>query len=869
MKFTLNWLKRHLKTEASLEQITEALTSIGLEVEEILNPAEKLGAFEVAYIEEAKPHPNADKLKICSVASAGGSLQIVCGASNARAGIKVVLANIGVNIPQGNFKIKKSKIRGEHSWGMLCSASELGIEEQLNGGKSNGDQSNEGIMELPADAEIGTKLTEALKINDPMIEIAITPNRGDCLSVRGVARDLVAKGLGQLAPLHESYDFIDNIDNTGGIGDISDTGGKSDIHISNFCYESPLIKQFVSINMEGLTNSDSPAWMQNFLQSVGVKPISALIDISNFITIDIGRPSHIYDADKLIGSIKPQIAQQDSKFKALDGKEYLIKCGDIIITDDGAVSDGTLGDDVVGDDGGRVVAIAGVIGGQATQCTSDTRNITIELANFDANQIALTRRRMNISTDASYRFERGVDTGNTKQTSGLLMGLLQKFCGGKTGSIHIGSNMGGADINNIDTNHNVEIKFPLSDISKKIGIEITQENVKDILAKLGFKVVMKGDASGELYVTAPSWRCDIVAKEDILEEIIRIYGYEKLTSASLAASASVVSSPASCIKIGDIGTKQDVILQAKYLLANIGADEVISFSFMGAENAKIFGFKDEDLIRIKNPIAQNLGVMRASIIPNLLNLAKSNINRGAKQINIFESGKVFCKQKPSAAILQSESFAGICYGSYFVPNENGTIRQDIHQIFHAKANMEVVIRKFIDIESLKFANGGVASYFHPFKAGVAKLGNNIIGTYGEIHPKILSDFNLPAKICGFEINLDVLPSPKLKKPKLFEANNLQPIERDFAFILCEKTPVFDLIQAVKSVGRNLITSVDVFDVYQGKNLEKGKKSVGLRIVIQPVKTSLKEEEITAISTKIINKIESDFNAILRKTDIAT
>ena len=789
MKFTWNWLNDHLDTSSSMAEILDALPMIGLEVEDVDNPAERLAEFKVAEILSASRHPNADKLQVCQVNTGTETLQIVCGAPNARAGIKVVLAQPGTYIPGLDITIKKGEIRGEESNGMLCSASELGISDD-----------HDGIMELPADAEAGMAAAAAAGMDDPVIEIAITPNRGDCLGVRGVARDLAAAGFGTLKPLDLSPE-------AGGFA--SPLGWAIDTKDASAC---PLV---TGRYFKDVTNGPSPAWMAQRLTAIGQRPISLLVDITNYVMFDLGRPLHAYDADKVTGDrLTIRNAQAGETLTALNEKTYELDEDMIIIADEHGPDD-----------------IAGVMGGERTGVSETTTNMFLEIAIFDPVSVATTGRKLNLHSDARYRFERGLDTDGPIAMAGHIARLVTSLTGGEASELIIA----GAEIAAPDA-----IAYQPASVTSLTGVEVAPDTQDEILTKLGFEIVK--DSATDWQVTRPSWRPDIHGKADVIEEVIRIYGYEHLPMLPLPMD-HVIARP-SLTK-----TQRRTAYLRRALVARDYV-EAVTFSFMKEEDAKLFGGGADEL-RLANPISADLNMMRPTILPNLLQAAGRNLRRGMSDLSFFEIGPVFAGVAKEA---QSHICAGIRQGR-MVTADWRSQNQPV-TVFDIKADLLNALQAIgVATDNLQVTNDA-PDYYHPGRSGSVKQGKMILGTFGEIHPSIASHFDVKGAVAGFELFFQSVPAPKDKGPAkpLLALNSLQALSRDFAFVVDEAVSADALVKAVKAGGKPFVADVSVFDVYQGDKMEAGKKSLALSVTLQPQKTTLVDSEIVEICDKIIANV---------------
>ena len=793
MKFTLSWLKQFLDTDASLDQIANRLTMIGLEVEEIEDKDSDLAGFEVAEIISAQPHPDADKLKLCKVQTGTEILQIVCGASNAREGIKVVLAKVGTIIPAGNFKIKQAKIRGVESCGMMCSYEELGLE---------GDSS--GIIELDSSALIGNKATKYLGVDDPVIHINITPNRADALGVYGIARDLAAAGIGKLKDLQIpaiNHKFRTNFD----------------IQIK----DSDACSLFAIREIRDLNNTKSPEWLKNLLQNIGVGSISPLVDITNYISYSFGQPMHAYDADKIGGSnLTVETLKSNIKFNALNDKEYQLDNGDLVICDKNAIH-----------------CLAGIIGSTESACDKETKNVVLEAASFNSEHIARTGRRLQLDTDSRYRFERNVDRSFTLQAFDFATNLVLSICGG-TASELVSS--GNAELPTRTVN------FSTNFLKSRTNINLSLEEISSILTKLGFDC--KANAADSIDIIIPNWRYDVSIREDIVEEIIRIYGYKKLPETPLPNARISRIIPHNQKRIFDI----------KRLLSSTGYTELVTWSFMDSKKAALFSNIKEELT-LQNPISSDLDYMRPSILPNLLKAARNNLNRSFKDLSLFEAGPIFV----DTGEQQITSVSGIRLGNNAPKNSHGDCRK--FDIFDIKSDIANIFASTgLDIDKCQIQNNA-PKYYHPTRSASIYLGKNILGHFGQVHPSILKEFEIDTDVIAFEINLLNLPfgKPKYGKKPEWISSDYQMITRDYAFIVDSTQPVGEMLQFIRNVNKKLVKSVSLFDVYSGKNITEGKKSVALSVNIQDDNKTLTETDIENINKAIIDGIKQKFTAQIR------
>ena len=786
MKFPLTLLTRFLITDKPLAEIAAVATNIGLEVESVEDASAALSPFVVAEILEATQHPNADKLRVCKVHTAEGELQIVCGAANARAGIKVALAKVGSVIPRGNIEIKKSSIRGVESCGMLCSADELGL-----GGDSDG------IIELPADANIGASIVEVLRLDDPVIDLAITPNRGDCMGVYGIARDLAAAGLGTLKPLcvpaiAESEKFPRDIQ-------LHHTGCRA----------------FSGRVIRGVKNGASPVWLQRTLEAAGMRPISALVDITNYFTLAFGRPLHVFDLAKIEGGIQVRAAREGETLAALNEKTYVLDVSDMVIADDK-----------------KALALAGIMGGAASGVTEATTELLLEVALFDPLQIAASGRRHQIDSDARARFERGVDAGFVETANLRATEMILELCGGAATEAKLAGNVA-------DTR--APIAFDAAAINALGGTQIATETMEKTLTALGF--ICAGDR-----VKIPSWRQDVSGIADLAEEVLRITGYDTIPSVSLPKSPAVA--------LPVLHANQRRLALLRRAAAARGLNETHAWGFCSAAEAEAFGGQKAALTLI-NPISADLSVMRPSLLPHLVRAAARNAARGQTRIALFEAGAVFHGVTPDGQRTMLAGLrAGLCHGLSW----QGSPQVDWR---NAKADLCALLEA-AGIETTKLTTSRhVPGWYHPGRAGALSLGpKNILGYFGELHPAALKALDCDFPVMACELLLEALPQPKATKRKALSVSDYQSVTRDFAFVLAEATPAADLLAAVNKAEKTLIRSVTIFDVYQGKNLPEGKKSIALSVTLQAGDRTLTDAEIEKVAAAIIDAA-ANAGAVLR------
>jgi phenylalanyl-tRNA synthetase beta chain len=785
MKFTLSWLKAPLDTDADSATIAAKLTQIGLEVESVEDAGARLKDFTVAHVISAEKHPNADKLKLCMVdTGAGAPVQVVCGAPNARTGMKAVFARPGVVIPVSGEVLKIGTIRGVESRGMLCSGRELLLSDD-----------HDGIIELPADAKVGELAATALGLNDPVIDINLTPNRGDAAAVYGVARDLAAAGLGRLRE-----------------GDLSPVPGK---------FTSPIktgldfpagaenaAPMFAGRLIRGVKNGPSPQWLQDWLKAVGLRPISALVDVTNFISLDRGRPLHVFDAKKLKGNLRARFAKDGETLLALDGKTYTLDKDMVVIADDEAAR-----------------GIGGIMGGEDSSCTDATTDVFVESALFDPVRIARAGRLLGIISDARYRFERGVDPEFVVPGLELATKIILMFCGGEPGEIVVAGK---------PTEWRRTIEFDPAFVKQIAGVDVAPREQKQILERLGFKV----EGEKPMRVMPPSWRGDIAGKADLVEEVVRIHGIDNVPSTPMPRTSWVAKST--------LTPAQKRLRTVRRLLAARGFNETINFTFIPRANAKLFGGGD-DARQLENPIAADLDAMRPSVLPSLLAGAQRNAARGFSELTMFEIGAQFESGMPGA---QATVAAGIRTGD---AARSWTKSAHAPDAFDAKADMLAVLEAAMGGPMTAPIKQGAAAWYHPGRSGTLALGPKTIAYFGELHPKIIAAFDLKGSVSAFEIFLDAIPEPKTKSKARspFAASPYQASERDFAFLVDAKVSADEIVRAAKGADRNLIEQVSVFDLYEGKGVPEGKKSLAIAVRIQPKDKTLTEPELDALAQKVI------------------
>ena len=794
MKFTLSWLKTHLETDATVGEIVEAMTMAGLEVEHVEDPAAALSAFTVARVIEAKQHPNADRLRVCQVETKDGLKEIVCGAPNARAGLFTVYAPIGTYIPGSGITLEPRAVRGVVSNGMLCSAAELKTAEE-----------SDGILEL-AEAPVGTPAAAALGL-EAVIDFEVTPNRPDWLGVAGIARDLAAAGLGRLkdlavAPVPSRF------------------ANPIEIRVDG----SDACPAFAGRVIRGLKNGPSPVWLQERLRAIGLRPINALVDVTNFLSYDRARPLHVYDAARLTGGfIEARLGREGESVAALDGKTYEATPEMCVIAD-----------------GSGAVGLGGVMGGEATGSTLATTEVFIESAWFDPIRTAQTGRDLSLISDAQYRFARGVDPGFVVPGLELATRLILEFCGGEASEISVAGAIPLPP---------PAIDFDPAYVRKLAGLDLPEGRIRTILEALGF--TYEGAKNREV-VQPPSWRRDVEGKADLVEEVARIAGYGALPAEPLP--------PAPRPAGGVLTLRQSRMRAARRALAAAGYAEAVTWSFVSRAAAEAFGGGAETLV-LENPISAELDCMRPSILPGLIEAAGRNARRGFADAALFEIGPVFAGTEPAD---QRTAIAGI-----LAPH--GPRRWDHapgDDLFALKADLIALLDELgAPTASLQTAQESPRPWWRPGRAARLQLGPKaVLAEFGEIHPKILKLLDVEGPIYAFEAWLEAIPEPKKKAVKTRPAlalSPLMPLSRDFAFVVGRDTAAGDLVRAVHSADRQLIAGVRVFDVYEGAGVPEGGKSVAVEVTIQPREKTLSDAEIEAISARIVGAASKAVGAVLR------
>jgi phenylalanyl-tRNA synthetase beta chain len=805
VKFTLGWLKDHLDTDASLGEIVDKLTMIGLEVENVEDKAALLKPFVIASVVSCEKHPNADRLRVCmvdigQVANGEKPIQVVCGAPNARVGMKGVFSAPGTFIPGKSMTLEVGKIRGVESRGMLLSEAEMMISDD-----------HEGIVDLPADAPVGASYVEWAGAAEPVIEINLTPNRPDCTGVNGIARDLGAASLGT---------YKDNAPKP--------VKGTFPCPVAVTIENPELCPAFGLRLVRGLKNGPSPDWLQKRLTAIGLRPINALVDITNFITFDRGRPLHVFDAGKVNGNLTVRRAKNGETLTALDGKTYTLDQGMCVIADEKEVE-----------------SLSGIMGGEATGCDEATTDVLIESALWNEFNIAQTGRKLGINSDARYRFERGIDPAFTVPGLELATQMVLDLCGGEPSEIVMAGD---------PTPKEIVIDFPLSELPRLTGLKLPFTDVRRVLEKLGFFAAGQGE---KVKVAVPSWRPDVHGKADIVEEVVRIVGVDRV--------------PPTPFPRGDDARKpvltpiQNRTRKAKRALAARGLTEAVTWSFVSKNEAELFGGGKAELA-LANPIAAELSDMRPSLFPGLVMAAQKNADRGFADTALFEVGQVFKGDRPQDQFTAATGLRR----ALAKPDGTGRHWAGANQpvdAFDAKADaMAVLAAAGAPMQALQVVPGGPA-WFHPGRSGTIQMGpKNVLGVFGELHPRALKALDAEGPLVGFEVMLEAIPEPKAKATRakpLLELSPFQPVTRDFAFMVDAAVKAGDLVRAAQNVDKKLITNVTVFDVYEGKGIEPGKKSIAIAVTLQPRDKTMTDEEIDALAARIVGEVTKRTGGVLR------
>ena len=804
MKFTLPWLREHLETDAALDEIVATLTRVGLEVEGVDDKAKALAGFTIAHVIEAKQHPNADRLRVCMVDTGEGApVQVVCGAPNARTGMKSVFSPPGTFIPGKAITLGVGTIRGVESRGMLCSAAELQLSDEADG-----------IIELPADAPVGARYADYAKLGEPVIEINLLPNRPDCTGVHGIARDLAAASLGA---------FKDNL--------IRPVPGAFACPVGvrlEFGDTPPLCPAFGLRLVRGVKNGPSPDWLQARLKAIGLRPINALVDITNFITFDRGRPLHVFDAAKVQGALTVRRARAGEALLALDGRTYKLDETMCVIADEEGVE-----------------SLAGIMGGEASGCSEATTDVLIESALWEPRNIAQTGRRLSIHSDARYRFERGVDPAFMLPGLELATRMVFDLCGGEPSEIVVAGD---------PTPPERVIEFPVDEVARLAGMAVPLPEMRRLLGHLGFFVAGTGE---RVKVAVPSWRPDIEGKADIVEEVIRIVGVDRIPALPFdrgeAPRKPVLTPP------------QMRTRKAKRALATRGLVEAVTWSFISEQQAQAFGGGQPELA-LANPIAADLSQMRPSIVPGLAAAAQRNADRGFGDVALFEVGQVFRGERPED---QGLAAAGIRRGLAKAggAGRHWSAKATAADSFDVRGDaLAALAAAGAPPQALQVVPGGPA-WLHPGRSGTIQIGpQSVLGHFGELHPRVLEALGVDGPLVAFEVLLDRIPPAKARptraKPAL-ALSAFQPVERDFAFVVDRAVKAGDIVRAAQNADRKLVGAVTVFDVYEGIGIEPGKKSIAIAVTLQPREQTLTDAQIDAVGAELAAEVAKRTGGVLR------
>jgi len=798
MKFTLSWLKDHLETTASVDEICEVLTDLGLEVEEVINPADRLAEFTIGRVTHAEKHPDADRLNVCQVLTDEGSTQIICGAPNARTGITVVVAKPGVYVPGIDTTIGVGKIRGIESFGMMCSEREMELSEE-----------HDGIIELPS-GEVGERFIDWLAEHDParvdpVIDIAITPNRPDACGVRGIALDLAARGLGTMKPAPEAHvegQFASPI--TVAIDEDTRKGG---------------CEVFAGRLIRGVKNGPSPEWLQQRLKAIGLRPISALVDVTNFFTFDRNRPLHVFDADKVKGNLRVHRAEGGETLIGLDEKAYTLGPGQVVISDDEGIE-----------------SIGGIMGGLATGCTLETTNVFLEAAVWDHVQIAETGRALRINSDARYRNERGIDPEFNMPAIELATQMILDLCGGEPSKVVVAGKV--PDVSRA-------YKLDPARVQSLVGMDIPESEQRQTLTALGFR--LEGNMAH-----VPSWRPDVQGEADLVEEVARVASLTKLQGKPMRRASTGVPAP-----ILSVGQKREQV--ARRTAAALGYNECVTYSFIDRASAERFGGGD-DATMLANPISADMSHMRPALLPGLLQAAARNQARGQLDMALFEVGHAFHGGEPGEQHLQ---VAGILVGRTGPKDVHGASRAV--DLYDAKADAEAVLAAIGAPAKVQILRGG-RDWWHPGRHGMICLGpKKVLGAFGELNPRVLKAMDVKGPVVGFTLWPAEVPLPRNASANrgALELRDLQAVERDFAFVVDAGVEALTLVNAAAGADKALIEDVRVFDEFIGGSLGEGKKSLAITVRIQPSEATLKDADIEAVSAKIVEKVTKATGGVLR------
>ena len=808
MKFSLSWLKDHLDTQADLKTVADTLTRIGLEVEHIHDPAAALAGFVVASVIEAKPHPNADRLRVCTVDAGGAPVQVVCGAPNARTGMKAVFSPVGTWIPAKKMVLGAGNIRGVESFGMLCSAAEMELGDD-----------HDGILDLPDDAPVGQPYARWAGLDDPVLDINLTPNRPDAMGVAGIARDLAASGLGKVKA--DAFETV-----------AGEAPCPTAVRLDLPAEDAALAPAFALRQVCGVRNGNSPAWLQARLRSIGQRPINALVDVTNFMTFDGARPLHVFDASKVSGDLVVRRARSGESLAALDGKTYALDDTMVIIADDTGP-----------------VSIAGIMGGAATGCDAGTTDVLIESALWHPSNIAATGRKLGINSDARYRFERGIDPAGTLPGLDRATAMVLAHCGGTASAVTLAGAVPEPD---------VRIAFPESEVARLTGLTLEPAEITRILEALGFELARDAGDATTLFVRVPSFRPDVAGTADLVEEVVRIAGVDRVEPRPLPPLGDGVAHAI-------LTPLQRRTRQAKRALAASGLVEAVTWSFVSRKEAELFS-DGRPALPLANPIAADLSDMRPSLLPGLVAAAGRNAARGHGDVALFEVGQVFLglgerDQRIAAAAVRTGT-AG--RGG---PGRHWSGAAPAVDVFDAKADaLGLLAALGVPTGGLQVVAGATAA-FHPGRSMTLRFGpKNVIAHVGELHPRVLAAMDAAGPIVAFEMILDDIPAPKSRPTKAkakLDLPDFMPLTRDFAFIVDAGVEAGEIVKAAQGADRTMVTKIAVFDVYAGVGVPEGKKSVAVAATLQPREKTPTDAEIEAVAAKIVADVGRKTGAVLR------
>jgi phenylalanyl-tRNA synthetase beta chain len=800
MKFSLSWLKDHLETTASVEEIVDHLTWIGIEVDGVEDKSALYKHFITTEILEIYPHPDADKLKLCKIATGDGDLQVVCGDPAVSVGMKTIFAPIGATIPATGTVLKKTKIRGIESPGMLCSEQDLGFAEQSNG-----------VVSLPKDVKIGESIIAMYGLDDPVFDVAIVANRPDWLGVRGIARELATRGAGTLKPLRYQGNVAQHF--------------KAPINISlDFSEDnSNACPFFAGRLIKGVRNGPSPEWLQKYLTSIGLRPISLLVDITNYFTFDQCRPLHVFDADKITGNLVVTLSKGGETLAALDNKTYTLEPGMTVIADDSGV-----------------LSLGGVVGGESTGTTDETINVFIEAAAFDHVRTAATGRKLGVFSDARYRFERGVDAASVLPGLDQATQMVIELCGGEASEVTFAGDKPCEDI---------KIIYRYARYKSLTGVDITVEKTHEILENLGCSFEKIDDQS--ISIKPPTARRDLRLEEDIIEDILRMDGYDKIPLTALSQT-TVIPRPA-------LSPMQRRTKNNRRYLANRNLIENVTYSFLSEDKARMFGAQNNALI-LDNPISEELSMMRPSLLPNLVGGVRKNIDRDIKSVTLFEVGPIYQDDTPEGQKMMA---GGIRTGT--LGRRDWLVKDRAFDFYDVKADIIGLLTTLGMNEKALQSKREAPTWYHPGRSITIMAGKALLGYVGELHPEVQKTYGIKQRLYGFEIFIENIPFyGKKKAKKALELSPYQAVMRDFAFVVDKEINAADLIKGVQGADRQLIDDVTIFDVYEGEKLEPGKKSIALSVRLQPMAQTLTDQDIEAVTKKIIHNVQKFTGASLRE-----